>query len=74
MLIVFDDVIADIPPTQRNSLKTLFYDRRHLLQKGCISIILTTQKYSCAPMWVRVCVNLFISFSVQPNEIKTISS
>lgn len=25
-------------------------------------------------MWIRVCLNSFISFAVQPNEIKTIST
>lgn len=55
MLIVMDDIISQIPKSHPNPLQTLFYNRRHLLKDGCISIIFTTQKYTTTPKWLRDC-------------------
>jgi len=69
LLIVLDDVVSDIPTNQRNTLQSLLYNRRHVLPKGCISFIFTSQKYTALPLWIRVCVNCFVSFGIPPNEI-----
>lgn len=66
-MLILDDVVSDIPSNQRNRLKTIFYDRRHLMKQGCVSILLTSQKYTCVPMWIRVCLSQFVSFAIQPN-------
>jgi hypothetical protein len=64
---VFDDVIAEIGENQKAALKGIFFNRRHILPKGCISIIVTTQKFTIAPLWLRSVANLFVMFGCAPN-------
>jgi hypothetical protein len=63
---VIDDVIADMPSSSKSAIKTLFYDRRHVLgPESCLSIIVTSQKYTCIPKWLRVIADMFLTFNVQ---------
>ena len=38
------------------------YNRRHILPNGTISFIITTQKYTSVPTWLRVICNQLITF------------
>lgn len=73
MLIVFDDVIGEMKPLAKNSkFIDLFYNRRHLLREGCISILILTQKWNLSPPFIRQCYTFLIAFNVpkiQQSEI-----
>ena len=43
-------------------LQQLFYNRRHLLNNGTISIIVTSQKWTSFPKFLRTCLNGLIIF------------
>ncbi len=67
MLIVMDDTISQIPVQQKNAIQQLFYNRRHIIQDGCISFMLTTQKYFAAPAWLRTCLTGLMFFKLGKN-------
>ncbi len=69
MLIIFDDYISDIRKEAYNpSFTSLFYNRRHLIKNGCISIIMTSQKFTVTPPQIRPCVNIVITFQLNQSE------
>lgn len=61
MLIIFDDVISSLKNSD-SSLTDLFYNRRHLLEHGVISIILTSQKWTLVPHSIRSVLNMIIAY------------
>jgi len=65
ILIIFDDVVSQLPNTHRNGIQNLFYTRRHIVPSATISIIFTTQKYTACPAWLRLCSNILITFGIQ---------
>ena len=69
MLIIFDDVISTLSESKSNSkVKELFYNRRHLLKTGCISLLVTSQKWSSFPKFVRTCLNGIFVFNLNRYE------
>ncbi len=52
----------------------MLYNRRHLIQGCCISFIITTQKYTSVPTWMRVVCNQLITFKINRSEIKTLGN
>jgi hypothetical protein len=63
MLIVFDDVISQLKESNiSHRLQQLFYNRRHLLANGTISILVTSQKWTSFPKFMRTCLNGLIVF------------
>lgn len=58
-----DDVVSQIP-NGKCKLQEMMYNRRHLLKKGCVSFIISTQKYTSTPTWLRVVVNQLITFKI----------
>src|SRR5450631_2777484 len=73
LLIVFDDLISHIHKAAYEAeFLSLFYNRRHLIKKGCISIIMTTQKFIVVPPQIRPCVNCFLTFQLNSSEYQAI--
>lgn len=69
MLIIFDDFISEIRKEAMNPKFTrLFYNRRHLLKNGCISFIMTSQKFVVTPPQIRPCINILILFQLNTSE------
>lgn len=73
MLIVFDDIIGGIKEAGNyKDFVALFFNRRHLLNKGTISIILTTQKWNLLPPWIRTLPNMVFLFPVSPKHLQSV--
>ena len=65
MLIVIDDLIANVAKSRRETnLYSLIFNRRHLLLNGMISILITTQKYMMLPTAIRSNITLLISYQL----------
>lgn len=73
VLIVLDDCIADIKENDKDpKLVGLFFNRRHLLWNGIISLIITTQKYTMVPAKFRSCFTNLIFFNLSPFDLEKI--
>lgn len=73
LLIIFDDFISEMKKEAINPLFTkLFYNRRHLLKNGCISFIITAQKFTITPFQIRPCINSLILFRLNNSEYNSI--
>lgn len=69
MLIIFDDFISEIRKEATNPKFTrIFYNRRHLLKNGCISFIMTSQKFVVTPPQIRPCINVIVLFQLNASE------
>lgn len=74
MLIVMDDVISSLKGS--NNDKTfidLFYNRRHLLNKGTISFILSGQKWNLVPTFIRSAYTSMILFPLAKPQAELIA-
>lgn len=70
MLIVFDDIIAGIKELgAEKDLISLFFNRRHLLKAGTISMIVTAQKWNMLPPWLRTMPNMLFLFPIAPKQL-----
>lgn len=68
ILVILDDVIGEINAMKHDpELVSFFYNRRHWLKNGWISIIITTQKYVLVPSSIRSVVTNIFCF--KPNYI-----
>lgn len=72
MLIIMDDVISQIPVNSKGRLQELFFNRRHILPYGTISLLLTSQKLTSVPTWIRSSLNAITVFGITKNEIKVL--
>jgi len=73
ILLILDDVIADIKALEKNSTVVgLFFNRRHLVENSCISIMLTTQKYTMIPARFRSCMTDIRFFTLSQMDIEKI--
>lgn len=73
ILIVIDDFISQIKKEERNPLLgALFYNRRHIVKNGTISIIITSQRYMSIPSVIRSVLNILIIFTLINKDIKKI--
>jgi hypothetical protein len=71
MLIVFDDVISEMKALAGNqAFVKLFYNRRHLLEKGTISIIILGQKWNMVPTFIRHAYTFLITFPVARPQVQ----
>lgn len=69
MLVVFDDFISEIRKEATNPKFTrIFYNRRHLIKNGCISFIMTSQKFVVTPPQIRPCINVIVLFQLNASE------
>ena len=74
ILFIFDDIISDLYNSRyTKEIMDFIFNRRHLLnEKGMISIILTSQKYTRIPTEIRTCSNVAIFFKLNNSCIKKI--
>lgn len=73
MLLVLDDVAGDIKQSENDpSLIKLFFNRRHLIANGTISIITVTQKYTAIPQKIRTTCSWIIMFRLNPIETEQV--
>lgn len=73
VLFIFDDVVGDIKALEHDpSLTKLFFNRRHLVANGTISIILVSQKFTSIPQKIRTNSNWFILFRLNPVEFENV--
>jgi hypothetical protein len=73
VLIIIDDFISSLKILEKDKrLVSLFYNRRHLLKYGMVSLIVTTQKYNMLPTTFRVTMNCIAIFNTARNEIEKI--
>jgi len=67
LLLVLDDVIAELMLTDQKQLRNLIFNRRHLLGAySSISMIVTSQKYSDIPKFIRQMVTDIYLFHIPP--------
>jgi hypothetical protein len=73
VLLVLDDVAGDIKGGEFDpSLIKLFFNRRHLIANGTLSIITVTQKFSAIPQKIRTICSWIIFFRLNPIETETV--
>ena len=73
VLVILDDVIADIKKEQNNPLiMKLIFNRRHLIPDGTVSFIIAAQKYIVCPTRIRSCLTSIIVFKTQPSDWRKI--
>lgn len=73
VLLVLDDVAGDIKVGEFDpSLIKLFFNRRHLIANGTLSIITITQKFSAIPQKIRTISSWIIIFRLNPIETETV--
>lgn len=73
MCIVIDDLVSQLKQVQNiPDFIELFYNRRHLLNHGVISFIITTQKWNMVPTVIRTCANMLILFPLTRMQIEAI--
>jgi hypothetical protein len=73
VLIIIDDCVADIKDQQKSTkLISLFFNRRHLLWNGILSLMVTTQKYTMIPARFRSCITDIVLFNISPFDMEKI--
>lgn len=73
ILIVIDDYVSQIKKNITNPLlQQLFFNRRHLVKNGTISIIITSQRYMAIPAPVRSVVTMIIMFQLTRRDIEKV--
>lgn len=72
MLIIFDDVLGAMKGSSSPDFIDLFYNRRHLLTDGTVSIIVTGQKWNLIPTFVRQAINMLFLFPLAKAQLETI--
>lgn len=73
ILFIFDDVVSEIKRMEYDQRTiALFFNRRHLLENGTISIMLVTQKYTLIPARIRSNANWFILFRLNPVDFENV--
>lgn len=65
MLIIFDDVVSSLKgSTNDKRFVELFYNRRHLLSNGVISLIVSGQKWNLVPTFIRTAYTSLLMFNI----------
>lgn len=73
VLLVLDDVIANIYESRNSKqLMSLIFNRRHLINNGMVSVIVTSQKFNSIPTTLRSVVNVLILFEIWKRDISVI--
>lgn len=73
VLIVLDDVIGEIKSLQHDRfLAQLFFNRRHLIANGVVSLMLVTQKYTMIPARIRSNANWLMLFRLNPIDMENV--
>ena len=75
VLLILDDVVGPIKALQNDPyLAQLFFNRRHLIANGTVSIILVTQKYTMIPARIRSNASWLILFRLNPLDFDNVYS
>lgn len=69
MLIVLDDVVATMKSLNNPDFVSLFFNRRHLLNEGNISFLVTSQKWNMVPTFIRGAYNMIIAFPMAKQQL-----
>jgi len=73
VLFVIDDQIGMVKKLEFDEFFTSFiFNRRHLLNNGIISVVITTQKYTMLPARFRSNANKVTFFQLNKNDLKLI--
>ena len=73
VLFILDDVIGSVNSSRHSeSLMSFVFNRRHIINNGMVSIIITTQKFNVLPTCLRAVMNVLILFSAIKREIEVI--
>ena len=73
VLFIFDDFISYFKKNEKNTqMMNFFFNRRHLLKKGEISMIITTQRYVIFPITYRTCLTKLIIFRLNDRDYRFI--
>lgn len=73
VLFILDDCISEIKALEKEPLViNLFFNRRHMLWNGVISLMITTQKYTMVPAKFRSCFTDLVFFNLSPFDIDKI--
>lgn len=73
VLFILDDCISEIKTLEKDPIIiNLFFNRRHLLWSGVISVMITTQKYTMIPAKFRSCFTDLVFFNLSPFDIDKI--
>lgn len=71
-LLIIDDFISYIKKAENDPrLKSLIFNRRHLLKNGTLSIIITSQRYIALPTNIRSNINMIICFKIPNKDFQT---
>ena len=74
ILVILDDVVAQIAQNLGNPMLTeLFYNRRNIVPNCTISYLITTQKFNLFPLRLRTVLTSVCIFAVTPSEISSIT-
>lgn len=73
ILIIIDDNVAKVKEVERKAATSkLFFNRRHMLWNGTISLILVSQKYTMVPARYRSCFTHLAIYTTSPFDVKKI--
>lgn len=75
ILLVIDDYVSQLKKNINNPLlQALFFNRRHIVKNGTISIILTSQRYMTVPIQIRSVTTVIIMFQLTRRDIEKVWS
>jgi hypothetical protein len=73
VLIILDDVVSAIKGMEYDmNLAQLFFNRRHLVANGTVSIIIVTQKYTMIPSRIRSNASWVIMYRLNPLDFENV--
>lgn len=73
VLFVIDDLVSELAKSKKaKEIIAFIFNRRHLLNNGMISILMTSQKYNFIPPFIRVNLNMIIIFKLTNKEMENI--
>tara|TARA_B110000503_G_scaffold6358_1_gene8745 strand:- start:794 stop:1483 length:690 start_codon:yes stop_codon:yes gene_type:complete len=73
VVFIFDDVVTNLRSQKsKTEFASLIFNRRHLIENGTISIIVTSQKYKTLPSEIRITLNVILLFPIAEIELDQI--
>lgn len=73
VLFIIDDFVSELYNNRFDEMLTKFsFNRRHLINNGMVSIIITSQKYNVLPTRYRCTADVLVLFSCAPSEVDEI--
>lgn len=73
ILLVIDDYVSYLRELRNDPyLMSLFFNRRHIVTNGTISIIITSQRYMSIPHNIRSTINILFLFPMTRKDLETV--